>query len=248
MHGHGHGAPVRTAEHVYPQWISRRYMKHASPRAFFSMDLGDHIGSRLARTLNQTIKVCADCNSGWMSQLEASAQPVLAGLVEGKPMRLFRDDQHTAARWLVKNALMHELCVDEDQRVVTSKQVGQFREVGILRGWSVHLAASGDWLPTFVQHLGPVIRWAQDDGRPRGAARFHTTKFDRLISQVLVFDLDVTPTFDQILGGPDWSTQLWPPAHDSVQWPLSATFSEEYFERVADVRLRSDQQDSPGGA
>ncbi|HXQ58445.1 MAG TPA: hypothetical protein VN799_00055 [Acidimicrobiales bacterium] len=52
--------------------------------------------------------VCHACNTGWMSKLEARAEPVLTPMVSGEPVTLDRDQQVLVATWATKTAMVFE--------------------------------------------------------------------------------------------------------------------------------------------
>lgn len=60
--------------------------------------------------------VCADCNNGWMSRLEETAQRVLAPLVLGDPGRIEEQDQGAIGAWIQKTALMAMFLSSAEER------------------------------------------------------------------------------------------------------------------------------------
>ena len=50
-------------------------------------------------------RFCAECNNGWMSDLESEAQPILGPLILGHSARLTEHDQNVLARWTFKTVL-----------------------------------------------------------------------------------------------------------------------------------------------
>lgn len=209
---------ANSREHIYAQWITRRYTKEASSNAFFTMRFGGLFPDREARTLNVTIKVCASCNNGWMSRLENEARPLLEDLVEGRPQTLDVEGQHRLALWWAKNAVLHDYLKASDDRVVTHHQRALLRTGRLPDGWQVLLGVMGPGHGEWHHTSGAVTEWRWGDGTFRGRACLHTTAFRRLAAQVLVHTLDINPTFDRLLGGPEWSVRIWP-SSGSVSWP-----------------------------
>lgn len=205
-------------EHVYPQWISRRFLEGASERAFFTMRMGTGIPERRTRTLNQTVKVCSTCNNGWMSRLESTASPLLAKLAIAELPEITPDDQGVIAHWLVKNAVIHEIFSAPEHRVSTATQRSMLAQGEVPDGWTVYLAAAELGDEQFVHHMGPLLTWRWEDGGFRGSARLHTTRFGLFASQVVLYNLDEEPTFESLLGGPEWAAQIWPVGR-SITWP-----------------------------
>src|SRR2546430_2251832 len=50
--------------------------------------------------------VCADCNQGWMNDLENEVEPFLAPMVEGNVERLGVQKTLALGRWVVKTAVV----------------------------------------------------------------------------------------------------------------------------------------------
>jgi hypothetical protein len=50
--------------------------------------------------------VCAECNNGWMSQLETRAQPFLETMLRGNGRLYYDGGRTTLATWIVKTALI----------------------------------------------------------------------------------------------------------------------------------------------
>jgi hypothetical protein len=58
----------------------------------------------------QVSAVCAECNNGWMSDIEAAARPILWPLIHAQGRRLDSDEQRVLARWaLLKACVFGEL-------------------------------------------------------------------------------------------------------------------------------------------
>ena len=110
------------------------------------------------KVLNQTVKVCAVCNNGWMSQLEERARPVLLCLVVLDAAAITVAEQAVLSQWLFKSAVLHEL------------QCRSLAHGEVRQGWSAHVAAAAPGESTFTHHAGPVVSFTHDDGCPRASA------------------------------------------------------------------------------
>lgn len=55
-----------------------------------------------------TRAVCHDCNTGWMSDLETKAAPLLTPMLRGKVVNLSLEQQATVALWAAKFVLMFQ--------------------------------------------------------------------------------------------------------------------------------------------
>ena len=92
-----------TKEHAWPAWLVRQYRK----RPLQVSDARGH--QRTTRGLDHSVRVvCANCNNGWMSDLETSAQPVVGGLVNGYQTALDAAQRAIVAAWAVKTAMVLE--------------------------------------------------------------------------------------------------------------------------------------------
>ena len=102
------GSHDTSREHVWPQWVSAVLAERASFRV---------IAEQVAvRTWEQdsadvplvTKRVCADCNSGWMSRLETAVRPILEPMLRGTRVTVPAAGQQLLARWIVKTAMVLE--------------------------------------------------------------------------------------------------------------------------------------------
>lgn len=221
--------------------MTRRYLKGASQRASFTLRFGGLFPDREARTLNQTVKVCAECNNGWMSQLEEEARPLLEELAAGRPVALPETDQAALAKWFCKNAILHDHLQSAPQRVIAPEQRAVLASGVVPGGWQVHLGVIDDGGSNWTHTLGHQIVWNWDDGSHRGKCQLHTTSWERMVAQVLVHTLDVPPTFDSLLGGAEFSVQI-APWHGVVTWPPPRAFNREWLDIVSNPKAPRDPE------
>jgi hypothetical protein len=228
-----------SAEHVYPLWISRRFNKNASPRGGFTMNFDGLYPTRWTRTLNQRVKVCRTCNNGWMSQLENSSRHVLDPLITGTPCRLAADEQAVLARWLLKNALLHEVLLPLEIRSVGQAQREEFARGGPLPGWDVCIGAmrpedgrGGSW----THQPGSLITWDDHKRGPPSRGRLHTTAFGHLTAQVVVHSRRDPPRFGGLLGGAGWAISICP-SSGPASWPPPERFTLEWLLAVANPQF-----------
>jgi len=68
---------------------------------------GENLYEWEAPTLDAKVKrVCAQCNNGWMNEIEGRARPFLSSLIQGHGRTLYREGQQRLATWAVKTAMM----------------------------------------------------------------------------------------------------------------------------------------------
>ncbi len=73
-------------------------------------------------------RVCASCNSGWMSRLETWARPILTPMILGQPTELNANAQKIIALWSFKTALMLNLTLP--RAMVPMDHLKSFYETG----------------------------------------------------------------------------------------------------------------------
>jgi len=108
------GAGVLSNEHVIPQWLLEHLDLPADDLLF------QGVASSATEMLVQPPRihssfnfvqghVCGDCNTGWMSQLEGVAKPVLVPLIENERTieSLSPAEADLVGKWVVKTAYMH---------------------------------------------------------------------------------------------------------------------------------------------
>ncbi len=231
-----------TKEDAWPKWIGRLITKMSRGEKV-SMELR---GAGLTQARHQTWKadtleqkvraVCARCNGGWMSDLEASVQPFLAPMIESaRATMLDLRSQRLTALWATKMAMVFEHVGIRGPIYYTHDQRYTLRDTLMpLDGTSVWIGryAGGRMV---VQNLSHVL------GRPRkGSATMcghsATLWIGKLVVQVLgyqsgelgigqddVVDIPVHP-------GP-WNTtllQVWPTSRASgVSWPPNSPLRDD---------------------
>jgi hypothetical protein len=99
------GSPL-TREHIWPEWLSKELP--ALELTTFTLErAGKETETWKAPAASTTVRaVCAICNGGWMSDLEARAAPLLTPLIRGQTPRMGRPSQAAVAAWALKTAVM----------------------------------------------------------------------------------------------------------------------------------------------
>jgi hypothetical protein len=102
-----------TLEHVFPDWlrpfltIEGEHETGTQRRQIFRVGREVTDTSFPAAPATQTVRsVCAECNNGWMSQLEGRAKPYLETILRGHGRSYHREGRTLLATWLVKTALI----------------------------------------------------------------------------------------------------------------------------------------------
>lgn len=135
------GGSGLTKEHVVPRWTgpvlaaSQRDAEGGTPPSaakinhLYEPPRGASIAPRNWSKGGpdlQVREVCAQCNSGWMSQLETAARPILTELIQGRRLSLAPDDQVILAAWTFKTELMFQVARPQTVRCIDAERFGEF--------------------------------------------------------------------------------------------------------------------------
>lgn len=106
------GATPLTKEHLWPDWMRRQLA--TSERFDYRLEQEeDGVETRdlsfSSPPFTQTVRVvCATCNNGWMSAIEADAKPILEQLTEARGRHLHRAEQRKLAAWAFLKAIVFD--------------------------------------------------------------------------------------------------------------------------------------------
>ena len=226
--------PADTVEHVDPRWISRHYLDSDTSPGTFTMSFGDLYPSRTAPVLNQTVKVCGTCNSGWMARLEGQVKLPLLTMKDGDGLIIGPHGQRVLAQWLLKNALVRELVTPGDSpfRVSTLAQRRLVARGEIPAGWRVALGGYEGPGPHLQHKFSRVKQLVGDGGGRQGSVILHTLRFECFVAQVLIHSQADSPELRHLLGGPQFAIEI--PREQPVTWPPPALLGPEWMEIVED--------------
>ena len=113
--GAGHG------EHLFPNWLNRvfenipqiptsvgatRWENSTVNMQSGELSFRSWPASQIASVTTKL--VCNSCNTGWMSDLECRAAPLLIPMIEGRPHTLSQAEQLIVATWSTKTAMVLE--------------------------------------------------------------------------------------------------------------------------------------------
>ena len=93
-----------TREHLFPDWLAN-HLGRKTICAVVTRDSTDKTLNHFRiKLFQQKLKrVCSVCNSGWMSSLEASVQPILASMVNSDTTQeLGQEEQALLSFWAAK--------------------------------------------------------------------------------------------------------------------------------------------------
>jgi hypothetical protein len=198
------------------------------------MSFGDLYALRTVPVLNQTVKVCGNCNGGWMARLEDQVRLPLLAMKGGEGLIIGPDGQRVLTKWLLKNALVRELVTPQDSpfRVSTQEQRRQVARDGIPAGWRVAIGGYEGPGPHLLHKFSRVRQLVDDHGRGQGRVILHTLRFECFVAQVLIHSQEDSPELLHLLGGPRFAIEI--PKEQRVVWPPPAVLGPEWMEIVGE--------------
>ena len=114
-------------EHFWPEWAASllpSYLINQHEERSFTISNKTIMNPPKIRTKSgnawtKKIRVvCETCNNGWMSQLEASAKPLLTPLIAGRPCIISESTAQIIAKWITLKVLVAENNIEGDAAAV----------------------------------------------------------------------------------------------------------------------------------
>lgn len=190
--------------------------------------------------VHRTIRsVCASCNNGWMSALEAAAKPKLLPLITGQEVSLSTDDQLLVAQWIAMKIMVAEH--DRPENVVTPEcdraafmrdktipsyyeiRIGQHNEtwtVAFLR--KTYCLAFGDRKTAMGALTDGPVKNVQDVNFVMGklVVSAAASRTNKTIAEMFAVN-------DQIL------PRIWPQSGVELKWPPPRSITHRHTESLA---------------
>lgn len=172
----------RSKEHIFPQWLLEHFgaaneMVHPTRMTAF----GELASERPARPLRAHVngEVCAGCNNGWMSSLEAAAK----GILTRRPLRhrIPSDEAEVLARWFIKTAV--NLNVSQPFRLLVDAPARHALATRIPERFAVYLFR--------VRRQNGMVDWVQKGVDSGLVPSEMVDEFSRLTSLTLVTHIRV---------------------------------------------------------
>lgn len=238
-----------TKQHVLPDWI-----KNVLPRDksnFVANSVYSRIDTNTGRVLSRDPKkilknghqgtqkirnVCANCNGGWMNDIEIKVKPFLSEMILGKTIKLNIDQQLELTKWVVMTSIMGEftdrrgLAIPVSHRKILMEQ-GRPGET-----WKIWLGRYvGDEWSVSYKHIASSLKIRNISvGTPAiypniqfttivlGAVFIHASSF---LPGVPVYNVTVGSTL---------LTPLWPSSEDDLIWPPYQIIGDESAEIISE--------------
>jgi hypothetical protein len=229
---------VLTNEHLWSAWIGRGLGK--TRYAFRQRDAnGNIVRQKIRPGLDMKKRaVCAECNNGWMSQLENKVKPILSDAISTGNKTSFDEPQlRTIAQFAFKNAVVADYTAEGRNPFFTTSARRMFAE-GLTIPDGVQV-----WLATFRDPLGHsgffLSNYNMLKGRsnPRNGFELYVFTFSAgfLVMQVtasrwinpLIMSRYDAPVVWQDPLMKDFATEIWPLDRTPVAWPPPKAFESQ---------------------
>lgn len=225
-----------TKEHVFPQWLNR-YLPSGEAQILEQSRYGAGAYDVSRRNIGLDFcvrKVCAQCNNGWMSKLEAESIDLLDPLINDLGLRLISlHDQRRIALWATKTAMV--LDNTQSDPVLPQNKLARMRSNrAIPRGARVWLGAFAERQP-MVTGLTVRIDTVDIDnsGTPLPTGLYTPIKIGHMCLYVyfpmMDFVIQNRPPYTMALA------RIWPRRASDLPWPPPAQPANgAAFEEFAD--------------
>lgn len=241
-----------TREHVFGNWLNRIGLEvlPAGYRVGPLNQVGRILGG-VRPPFQQTVRsVCADCNNGWMSQLETIAQDVLSPFILGEPGSIDLGSLGPIAAWVQKSGLVGMLVLSDAERSSGhGLPESEYRELYVLQSEFRPLAASQLWIGQYsgtarIASIRVVPLVVSFTGLPAPPDRPHGYLTTIVLGQLLLQGVRFTsPSLQLDLVSGRQMAQLWPP-HGPVDWPAGEPVPDEALPAITNgEELRVPEED-----
>lgn len=230
------GGRPTTREHVWPEWLRRKLGGEETMRHTALLERGGEVAEQWAfddRPYKLTAKVvCAECNGGWMSQLEEAAKAILAGMIERRGRELHAGGQAELAKWALLKAIIFDQASAREARVLFPGLYSQLYSCGEppRDGCRIWLATYGGELPGFTAMTALAASAA---GQPYLGERnvcVRTFSIGPVLFQVFATSnpalQDFEVAWDEVGPQPPRVIQIWP-VGPSVRWVPEPSLTDE---------------------
>ena len=221
-----------TNEHIMPEWTAKLLGLGRVSVSARKLDQPKRSWESVGSFGTTVAAVCKRCNTGWMSQLENLAKPILTRMIRPKgTVTLGSDEQVVVASWLWKLAIVHEY--PSKVRYFTDDE----RQC-LIRGdaptpYGVHMWISA-YSGSMVGNLrgGPSTFSAPDGRTVQGFLSSMTLR--RFAAQILcvreMSDANISTVSRFNFTGAE--VLLWPERDAALQWPPPvAALTDDLFYR-----------------
>jgi hypothetical protein len=162
--------------------------------------------------------VCAECNSGWMNNLDLETQPMLTTMLTGRPLSLRElPNKARLAAWVSKIAMLIDSMQNEEPALAPDHARWLYTQRTPPPGWNIWLAS----LAAYPEHHATLGAFTLI--RPEGRGFLATMSVNHFVAQAMVLP-PAEPVGSHPM--PDHVVQLWPPRPEALDWPPRTHLSD----------------------
>jgi hypothetical protein len=171
-----------------------------------------------------------------MSQLEATAAPIVGPLVQGERASLDRTALHVVATWVAKTYLVLAAAAPSAQVQSLSKLRHALYQSKVPSGrQQIFIGAYRNDLVQTLCHFQPLMLEASTDkGRQAVDGHLATVAIGRLAAQVWYLDLEGATV--EVGGAAPKMSRVWPYAMD-LEWPAAESLTLGELQALAETDL-----------
>jgi hypothetical protein len=234
------GGPT-TAEHWLAEWIHEKLGDSNAELWRPKVRAGSVKWRSAGRDSRGKVKsACANCNNGWMSDLEGAVKPLLAAMMQDFLITLDRESQRFLAAWCAKTAMVLESVSRDGPWFYRPSERKHLRTVLALPDITAVWLGRYQRSDLSLSEARNLYRGAipEDDSR-RGEGYVTTFTIGRVVPQIATLRVTNykvgTRLTLEVKPGP-WNeslVQIWPADRAAVTWPPSASFDQAGLDALA---------------
>jgi hypothetical protein len=228
----------QTKEHIFAHWMSRLLPGNTDVYTLARRDkAGRLINEWTARTLDLKIKrVCSDCNSGWMQEIDQVARNALTAMILGKGITLSAIDCKRLATWATKVQMLLQYAAVRPRAAspVRLDRMYRLRDPGdVCFVWVA--AYAGTW-GVWTRSLELELKRPSEPEAPALPGELLTMSIGHVVFQVLIGPDSFAETFQPHVADAlaSWLARIWPNP-STLQWPPSNTLDDAALESYANA-------------
>ncbi len=227
-----------TREHVLPDWLTEIGLEF-EPQIHHVGPINVLPREWTSKPFRTTVRmVCGNCNSGWLSELEGAAKPILAPLIRGEGRRIPYEDQALIAAWTCKTALVSMLISSDDARLAGyGVPPTEYTALYEQRDRMEPLPFSQYWIGTYTGDrrgasvwVTPFVIEAKGPGSPPDIPSGYAITL--VVGKLVVQGVRFTTPALQVDLVTEWGfLDIWPP-QDTFPWPARGFADDDTVDRM----------------
>jgi hypothetical protein len=230
------GKPTKmTSEHIWGDWI-KQFIPPSLNKHYLGLktiNVGgkpdtDGVRIRAGDPVNSQVRIVrGDCNSGWMSVLQAKAKKFLPPLLTGERIGLGPAAQQAIAAWITMACMTAEHIIHDPFSIAISQgDRTQLTDTGVpLSNWKIYVGhyRAWKWNTKYLHTCLPILDIAPDpNGHEKPIANTQTSTF--VLGNLYVHAM--SSEHPEYIEGWRWPIrpsmvliQIWPPKETFIAWP-----------------------------